>query len=244
MAFNRNNERPRPVQVIDHDPLDGVDGSTARSFGKRDPFKRPGYTDGHDVANGEPRRPFEKNGISSYFVDRVHSRQSARAPEARDRSAIRQPVGANDYDEPANTVPYTTLAAVFTLAVALPIGFIWFTEQAGRLDIDPMTTASVSAAQGLFVRDITMTRILKNGTFVVTVTGKITNRAGQSRSLLPLTISLMDEDGKEVQSWRHRTGAGIVKADDSIYFRTSSIDFSGRAETAHVTAQVTDKSMK
>lgn len=249
MPSSYNNRRSDGVRVIDHEPLTPEQqdraaggGRTGSVFGKRKPSMPSSRT---GTAGSE--KPYEQNGISTYFINRVRENRVQQAvAEKNSPSAIRGPDTlasgkrqSRFFDEPEGKteVPYSALAAVFALAFAIPMGFIWLTEQASGPGIDTMTTASVSAAEGLAVRDVSMTRILKNGTFVVTVSGRVSNTANERKSLLPLTISLIDENGVEVQSWRHRAGTGVVKPDGSLFFNTSAIDFSGRARTAHVTAR-------
>lgn len=231
MSNNRFQHRQQPVRIIDHEPLK----PSQHSFGKR--ASSAGRT-------GEPERsgnlPFEKNGISTYFTERVRARQKnepGTSAGMRNQGAIRTSRNAeiSSPDEPG--LPYAALAAVFALAIAIPAGFIWLTELSSRPGLDRITTASVGASRGLAVKEVNMTRILKNGTFVVTVSGHISNMEGRRKSLMPLTISLLDKDGVEVQSWRHAAGTGILKPDGTLFFNTSAIDFSGRAATAHVSAR-------
>lgn len=139
----------------------------------------------------------------------------------------------------STSVPLTrTIAAVvtvFTLAITIPSGFIAMTERVEQAAIDPVTTASIgSAARSgqLAVSDVSMTRIMKSGSTVVTVFGEIRNTAGASQAPGDVIIQLLDEDGHVVQSWQHRTGAGTIKPSGKLRFMTSSIDASGRARTA------------
>lgn len=139
----------------------------------------------------------------------------------------------------STSVPLTrTIAgvvAVFTLAVTIPTGFIAMTENLEQAAIDPVTTASINPASGLgklAVTDVSMTRIVKSGSSVVTVFGEIRNTAGENQTPGDVVVQLLDGNGRIVQSWQHRTGAGSIKPDGKLRFVTSSIDVSGRARTA------------
>lgn len=243
----------KPVRIIDHEPLDHtVETSRAHTnapiFGKRG--STSGSTDDH-AANGadEPYAPFASNGISEYFINRVSRHQEEKRRNGQDnmsgsgqgRSAIRNTgFSDGDLDEEAG-IPLASIAAVIGLAFAIPLGFIYATENLGGFSqgasIDPMTTASIRTADGLEVRDVSMTRILKNGTFVVTIHGQIANLSSKPATLMPLTISLQDGDGNEVQSWRHRVGKSELDKASKIHFMASAIDFSGKAKTARVVAR-------
>ena len=138
----------------------------------------------------------------------------------------------------STSVPLTrTIAAVvsvFTLAITIPTGFIAMTESMEQTAIDPVTTASINTTAGsgqLAVSDVSMTRIMKSGSTVVTIFGEIRNTAGVSQTPGDVTIQLQDENGHVVQSWQHRTGAGSIKPDGKLRFMTSSIDASGRARS-------------
>lgn len=219
----------KPVRIIDHEPLDRFGANVeAPIFGKR----------GHASTNPNsphPSRPYASNGISEYFINRVNEQQ-AKNSEVLNRSAIRDTEAVRDDDEERMDVPWASLAAVAALAFAIPLGLIYFTENMTGTAIDPITTASLRTADGLEVRDVSMTRLLKNGTFVVTINGRIANLSSKSKSLMPLTISLLDDQGREVQSWRHRIGKSSLDPSSTLRFMTSAIDFSGTAKTAHVKA--------
>ena len=254
--------RSKPVRIIDHDPLPetaspqsvnpmrhGSSAPQGRSADNALPGDAPVFGKRHSEKVADEivsaKRPFAENGISEYFLRRVSEHRNEQAnpsqSERRVRSAIRQPLrsASGDFsdDNGLSRIPLAALATVAAVAFAIPMGFIFFTEQITGPDLDTMTTASISAADGIVVQNVAMTKILKNGTFVVSVHGKIANRGSESKSLMPLVISLRDEEGREVQSWRHRLGKTKLKDDATLHFRTSAIDYSGSAKTAHVVAR-------
>jgi len=235
--------RTKPVRIIDHDPLSDASGRK-----NADQRSHAGMLPGNAVVFGKRHtekvadaiisadRPYAKNGISEYFLSRVAERQHNN-PDRPKPSAIRQPSVEDRSQEEITRLPLGILAAVAAIAFAMPMGLVFFTEQITGPGIDPMTTASVQAADGIVVRDVAMTKILKNGTFVVSINGKISNHGTKAQSLMPLVVSLLDEEGREVQSWRHRLGQTRLNDDATLHFRTSAIDYSGAAKTAHVIAR-------
>ena len=206
----------RDIRTIDHEPLSTGSASPAgRSLATLDDAvssansrTRPGFS-------GRMRLPSAVTG--DFFA----TRPSDTPMMTRDLST---------------SVPLTrTIAAVvsaFTLAVTIPTGFIAMTESIEQAAIDPITTASIGASAGsdeLAVSDVSMTRIMKSGSTVVTVFGEIRNTAKTSQTPGDVVIQLQDESGRVVQSWQHRTGASSIKPEGKLRFVTSSIDVSGRA---------------
>jgi len=244
--------RKKPIRIIDHDPLpQSTQKRSSARHAKTDmlPGDAPVFGKRYRERKAEEiisaDRPYASNGISEYFLSRVNERRNDEADRnqagQQRRSAIRQPVsdpdGAAYVDVETSRIPVGILATVAILAFAVPVGFVFFTERMTGPEIDPMTTASIDAADGISVQDVSMTRMLKNGTFVVTINGKVSNYGTSGKSLRPLIITLRDENGREVQSWRHRLGKSQLDNDATLHFRTSAIDYSGAAKSAHVVAR-------
>lgn len=131
-------------------------------------------------------------------------------------------------------LPIRSLMAVLVIAVAVPATFVTITENLPASGIDPMTTASVNRSEGIAINDISMTRIMKTGSSVVSVFGNVENNTTANRPLVPLWITLVDEEGNTVQSWRHRLGRAAIRGGQNFRFMTSAIDYTGRARDVRV----------
>ena len=219
------------IRTIDHEPLST--GSRQDSAAGRDLVAAEELQPSH--ANSRYHRPGVSTGMRSAVTGDFFTAQSTGHSSGSRDWPSGKPAGARDL---STSVPLTrtiaAVVAVFTLAITIPSGFIAMTEGFEQAAIDPVTTASIgtSAKSGhLAVSDISMTRIMKSGSTVVTVFGEIRNTAGVSQTPGDVVIQLQDENGHVVQSWQHRTGAGSIKPDGKLRFMTSSIDASGRARS-------------
>lgn len=215
------------IRTIDHEPL-------SADFGKGS------AASGRDLTRLEERAT-ENDGRRASFSGSIRKTSAItgdfftpRPPKEKNWSSA-APMSIRDL---STSVPLTrTIAAVvsvFTLAITIPTGFIAMTESIEQTAIDPVTTASINIGAGsgqLAVSDVSMTRIMKSGSTVVTIFGEIRNTAGISQTPGDVVIQLQDENGQVVQSWQHRTGAGSIKPDGKLRFITSSIDVSGRARS-------------
>lgn len=134
-------------------------------------------------------------------------------------------------------LPIKSIAAVFTIALALPMTFIAITERQSDDGIDYMTTASISKEAGFDIKDVSMTKLMKSSSTIITVYGRLENSSGKNKALKPLWVTLYDKDRKIVQSWQHRIAKAIIKDGHKFRFMTSAIDYSGDAK--HVTVSTT-----
>lgn len=219
------------IRTIDHEPLSTEfrqDSTAGRNLAPTEEAP-PSHS------GGRYRKPgFSASTRSAVTGDFFTARSPGRSSDSRDWPS-NTPMAARDL---STSVPLTrtiaAVVAVFTLAITIPSGFIAMTESIEQAAIDPVTTASIGTAARsgqLAVSDISMTRIMKSGSTVVTVFGEIRNTAGVSQIPGDVVIQLQDENGHVVQSWQHRTGAGSIKPDGKLRFMTSSIDASGRARS-------------
>lgn len=215
------------IRTIDHEPLSAD-------------LKKGSATGGRDLAcleESPSKNSRRKSGFSGNFRKTSAITGDFFTPRSSDEKSWSSstPMSIRDL---STSVPLTrTIAAVvsvFTLAITIPTGFIAMTESMEQAAIDPVTTASIdpgSRSGELAVSDVSMTRIMKSGSTVVTIFGEIRNTATVSQTPGDVVIQLQDENGHVVQSWQHRTGAGSIKPDGKLRFITSSIDASGRARS-------------
>lgn len=209
-----------PGKIINHEPASTAFGDTEKER------KKPKLHFGQREPNNK------KSAITNTFFQ---------APDIENQSLEDRHIRRLKPDSPnleinnlKPTIPFGTLAAVFTLAVTIPIGFIQFSETRLNSNIDPITTASISKNNDITIEDVSMTRILRNGTFVVSVHGKIRNLSQTKQHAGEIIISLLNKDGREIQSWRHKTGIASIAKDQSIRFITSAIDITGNAKSVSV----------
>jgi hypothetical protein len=213
--------------TIDHEPLKQRD---SRHENSRDmPTSRAIHTDSQTGVFGKRRKTAApSSAITGTFFEPSGLESGFRKQKIR-------------YLSPGHTVssrlPLRTLAAVFTIAFALPATFVTLSERQLRSDIDPITTASIDAGSDqlpIRVSDVTITKILKSGTSVITVFGKVQNRSKAEVRLHELEIVLLDETGRNIQSWFHRMGKSSIGSDQTFRFMSSAIDITGDAKSAVV----------
>ena len=206
------------MRTIDHEPLS--DNTDAPVFGKR-----TRATAGQSVTRDFFTR------TSTNLPTRKLPHISAGTPEDGDNSPLY--VRLRDLNWPLKY-----LALTFLLALALPMTLISVTERIphwlGTEGVDTMTTSSISPNADVSVSDVSMTRIIKNTTSLVSVHGRISYAAGPSKTLKPLLVTLYDKNGKTIQSWLHRIPMGKTGSKQNFRFITSAIDYSGNAETVSV----------
>ncbi len=214
----RNQSANTQARTIDHEPLS--DNTDAPVFGKR-----TRATAGQSVTRDFFTR------TSTNLPARKLPHASARTQEESDNSTLF--VRLRDLDWPLKYLAFT-----FLIALALPMTLISITERIphwmGTEGVDTMTTSSISPNAGVSVSDVSMTRIIKNSTSLVSVYGRISYAAGPSKTLKPLLVTLYDKDGKTLQSWLHTIPIGKIRSKQNFRFITSAIDYSGNAETVSV----------
>ncbi|MGB7287814.1 MAG: hypothetical protein WBC71_12855 [Salaquimonas sp.] len=132
-------------------------------------------------------------------------------------------------------LPLKSIAAVFAIALVLPTTFIAISERDTDNGIDLITTASIRKIPGFEISDVSMTRLIKNNETVVSVFGRLANNSSSEKSMMPLWVTLYDDNGKIVQSWQHRIKKNKIDKDQNFRFMTSAIDYSGKARNATVT---------
>lgn len=136
-------------------------------------------------------------------------------------------------------LPIRALAAVFAIALMVPMTFIAITERQSHDGIDRITTASINKEAGFEINDVSMTKLIKSQETIVSVYGRVENNSADNRPLKPLWITLYDKDGRVVQSWRHQIKKPMINSGQTFRFMTSAIDYSGKAK--QVTVSTTQK---
>ncbi len=134
-------------------------------------------------------------------------------------------------------LPIKSVAAVFAIALAIPMSFVAITERQHDDGIDRITTASINKEAGFEISDVSMTKLMKSNSTIVSVFGRLENNSTSNKSLKPLWVTLYNADGKVVQSWQHRIKKASIKTGQKFRFMTSAIDYSGEAK--HVTVSTT-----
>jgi len=230
IAMIRKSNSTLPV-IIDHEPLKQSESSNPQTANPASP-----------PVSSTNARPTSRTG--TFGKRQTHKMPSSAVTDTfftsggEDSDFKKRKIRRVTPDAPGKQrLPMGSLAAALTIAFALPSAFIYYTEKHGFSNIDPITTASIGSPSDLGairISKVGMTKMLKNGTHVITAYGTVENRTGKEENLPELEIILLDESGRNIQSWVHPMDKKQIGSDQTFRFISSAIDITGDAKTVIV----------